>query len=250
MKRKYLIGIIVGIFVLWAGSAAVIYYCIDKDFRGITGDMFGAINALFSGLAFAGLIYTIAVQREELQEQRKSIEMQTDELSLQRQAIEMQTEELKMQREETARSADQLEMQQKLLNYQLLLVTINDLIKLKNEAINSLEMIFYDQTNPSLPGSQYNGRSAFKKLTELSKHRSVPLLEHNQRKAIEQYKNTCFLLFEMIFEDTLSNKQISNLKKIVLVNIKQDEIIILHRLAKEDSNQKQLELFKEIGLML
>lgn len=30
----------------------------DKEIRGTFGDQFGAVNALFSGLAFAGLIYT------------------------------------------------------------------------------------------------------------------------------------------------------------------------------------------------
>ena len=33
--------------------------------RGLFGDMFGAMNALFSGLAFAGIIYTILMQRSE-----------------------------------------------------------------------------------------------------------------------------------------------------------------------------------------
>jgi hypothetical protein len=34
--------------------------------RGLFGDMFGAVNALFSGLAFAGIIYAIVLQRKEL----------------------------------------------------------------------------------------------------------------------------------------------------------------------------------------
>ena len=34
--------------------------------RGLFGDMFGAMNALFGGLAFAGIIYTILLQRVEL----------------------------------------------------------------------------------------------------------------------------------------------------------------------------------------
>src|SRR5687768_14058386 len=41
--------------------------------RGQFGDMFGAVNALFSGLAFAGIIYTILLQREELEAQRKEL---------------------------------------------------------------------------------------------------------------------------------------------------------------------------------
>lgn len=51
---------------------------------GQSGDMFGSINALFSGLAFAGLITTLIFQRSELEAQRKEIELSRVETSLQR----------------------------------------------------------------------------------------------------------------------------------------------------------------------
>lgn len=41
--------------------------------RSAFGDLFGAVNALFSGLAFLGLIVAIILQRKELEEQRKEI---------------------------------------------------------------------------------------------------------------------------------------------------------------------------------
>jgi hypothetical protein len=45
----------------------LIYFSIDNwGDRSNFGDMFGAIGTLFSGLAFAGVIYTILLQREEL----------------------------------------------------------------------------------------------------------------------------------------------------------------------------------------
>jgi hypothetical protein len=40
--------------------------------RSQFGEMFGSINTLFSGLAFAGVIYTILLQRKELESQRES----------------------------------------------------------------------------------------------------------------------------------------------------------------------------------
>jgi len=50
---------------------------------GLFGDMFGALNALFAGLAFAGVIVAIfmqgeelSLQRQELQESRKAQEAQ------------------------------------------------------------------------------------------------------------------------------------------------------------------------------
>ena len=42
--------------------------------RSRFGEMFGSVNTLFSGLAFAGVIYTILLQRKELESQRESQE--------------------------------------------------------------------------------------------------------------------------------------------------------------------------------
>ncbi len=39
---------------------------VDSATAGQIGDMYGAVNALFTGLALAGLFYTITLQREEL----------------------------------------------------------------------------------------------------------------------------------------------------------------------------------------
>jgi hypothetical protein len=41
------------------------------DTRGTVGDTFGAVNALFSGLALAGIIYALMLQRTELRLQRQ-----------------------------------------------------------------------------------------------------------------------------------------------------------------------------------
>lgn len=49
------------------------------------GDSFGAINALFAGLAFAGIIYTITAQQREMKLQRKAMELQRQELQQTRQ---------------------------------------------------------------------------------------------------------------------------------------------------------------------
>src|SRR5215203_7086498 len=43
------------------------------DHLGQLGDLFGGVNALFTGLAFAGLIYTILWQRYDLHIQSKAL---------------------------------------------------------------------------------------------------------------------------------------------------------------------------------
>lgn len=56
--------------------------------QGQFGDMFGAANTLFSGLAFAGIIYTIWLQRTELKLQRIELRDTKEELKLSRLAHE------------------------------------------------------------------------------------------------------------------------------------------------------------------
>lgn len=56
----------------------------SMEFRGQFGDLFGGANALFTGLAFAGVIYTIMLQRTELKLQR--LELSSSRLELSRTA--------------------------------------------------------------------------------------------------------------------------------------------------------------------
>ncbi len=100
------------IFSLWIISTLILkLFFGDWSKSGSFGDTFGAINSLFSGLALAGIIYTIYLQKTEL--------------SLQR-------EELKYTREELKRTADAQESSNKMMNEQL---KINNmpLIQLKSK---------------------------------------------------------------------------------------------------------------------
>lgn len=55
--------------------------------RGQFGDLFGSVNALFSGLAFAALIITIFLQRKELELQRDELRLQREEMEKSRQVL-------------------------------------------------------------------------------------------------------------------------------------------------------------------
>lgn len=63
---------------LWL--ATLLLLLTSANFRGTFGDMFGAVNSLFSGLALAGIIITILLQRQELALQRKELQYTRDEL--------------------------------------------------------------------------------------------------------------------------------------------------------------------------
>lgn len=66
--------LIVTVATIWFLYGLAIVLFIGKvENRGLSGDMFGGITALFSGLAFAGLIFTLFVQKKELQYQREEL---------------------------------------------------------------------------------------------------------------------------------------------------------------------------------
>lgn len=101
-KHKYkLIFAVVAIIVI---ALCVAYFFIiqskisSPEERGNFGDMFGAIGALFSGLAFAGVIVTMMQQKEELELQRKELKQTNLSLELQRKEMESQNRTIMLQR--------------------------------------------------------------------------------------------------------------------------------------------------------
>lgn len=66
----------------------------DWSTRGQFGDLFGSVNALFSGLAFTGLIWALKLQRDQLDLQRTELGLQRKELALQRQEMAASRQEL------------------------------------------------------------------------------------------------------------------------------------------------------------
>ena len=85
------------------------------DHRGQFGDLFGVVNALFSGLAFAGLIITIRQQHIDLKYQRQAIEQTNQEMQNQTAEFDKQNETLRIQRFENT-FFKMLEVQQSIVN--------------------------------------------------------------------------------------------------------------------------------------
>ncbi|MEX2553887.1 MAG: hypothetical protein WD627_12920 [Actinomycetota bacterium] len=83
-----------------AFSLATYRYLGDMQQRGLFGDMFGALNVTFSGLAFAGVIYAIILQAEELGLQRSELHLTRNEL---RTAANAQATLTKIQQRQEAR---------------------------------------------------------------------------------------------------------------------------------------------------
>ncbi len=87
----------IGVLFVWA-LTFFLFFISKSDERGQFGDMFGAVNALFSGLAFAGLIITLILQRRELELQRQELALTRKEMEDQTTEFEKQNETLKIQR--------------------------------------------------------------------------------------------------------------------------------------------------------
>ena len=108
------------VVVLWFLSWLIITHFIkDPTNQGTFGDTFGAVNALFSGLAFAGLIATLLYQKEELKLQREELQQTREELKGQREEFEEQNKTLKRQRFENT-FFNMLSLQQEITNNLLL----------------------------------------------------------------------------------------------------------------------------------
>ena len=102
------------------GLFGLSWWWIDRTFsdsaeQGQFGDQFGAVNALFSGLAFAGLIFTIILQKKELALQREELADTRRELSGQKQQMMQQNKTLKIQRFENT-FFHMMELQQQIVN--------------------------------------------------------------------------------------------------------------------------------------
>lgn len=81
-RKNIFAYLIIGVIVLWALSAFLTVTFLNQwSDRGTFGDLFGAVNALFSGLAFAALIYTIILQRDEIKANREEIVLNRKELA-------------------------------------------------------------------------------------------------------------------------------------------------------------------------
>lgn len=131
--------------------------------RGQVGDMFGAVNSLFSGLAFAGLIYTVCLQRKELQLQRRELALTRREVKRSASAQEKSEKALRKQ-------AASLEAAAKLSAIDTLLRNIESDRKgataatehmalnfKKSVLICELEDIFYDKDGAQCPPNIESG---------------------------------------------------------------------------------------------
>ncbi|EGK02588.1 putative phage abortive infection protein [Dysgonomonas gadei] len=103
-EKEFSIGYTIGIasiicIILWVGGMFLTQWYANSHFEvgatdgnkyALFGDSFGAVNALISAFAFAGVIVAIVIQRNELRLQRKDLELQRNEFSTQNKTLQLQ----------------------------------------------------------------------------------------------------------------------------------------------------------------
>ncbi|KFF17784.1 putative phage abortive infection protein [Chryseobacterium sp. JM1] len=138
-KKLYIGWISIGVAIVVLGMWFATYFLLrgrGTEIRGTFGDMFGSVNAVYSGLAFAGIIITIYLQSHELKLQR-------EELKETRQEFITQNETLRIQRFEN---------------------TFFQMISLFNSITNN--------TIIKNSGNVYEGRSAYTRISDLIHHKA------------------------------------------------------------------------------
>lgn len=96
-KRFFIRLILIAVFLWVASWVLLMNLAPNFETRGQFGDMFGAVNSLFSGLALAGVVYTVLLQQEEIKRQR--IEEHRNEVARQQQ-LELITKQLSAMEEQ------------------------------------------------------------------------------------------------------------------------------------------------------
>ena len=100
MPKLALWHLVVLVLALWLFTVFAVYGQLPEwSERGQFGDLFGSVNALFSGLAFAGLYWALRLQMEQLELQRTELKLQREELEATRHELEGQKLQLKLQTE-------------------------------------------------------------------------------------------------------------------------------------------------------
>ncbi|MGJ8594080.1 MAG: putative phage abortive infection protein [Aquaticitalea sp.] len=95
--RPLIIWSIVIVVGFWVVNMIALGFMPSTE-RGTLGDMFGAVNAIFSGLAFAGIIVSLYMQRIDLKNQQIQLEQNHDEIQQTNREFKIQNDTLQIQK--------------------------------------------------------------------------------------------------------------------------------------------------------
>lgn len=225
------------IALTWLLSGIALYFVPE---HGTFGDMFGAVNALFSGLAFGSLIYTIFLQRHELRLQREELGLTRKELKGQKLQLSAQNEVMKIQNFEN---------------------TFFQMLKLLNDIINAIDI----QSNDKVT----RGRDCFViflRRLEYEHHKYKKDLNYSDRSVLDliklgyrdfylirqgevgHYYRTLYNIIKFIKESKVKNKTFyTNLVRAQLSN--QELVLMFYNCLSDHGSEKFKPLIEEFSLL-
>ncbi len=162
---------------LWVAIPMGVYWFLtggDLGKSGQFGDMFGTVNALFSGLAFAAIAWTITLQQRQ-------IAVQMEELQLQREDLKLQRKEMQESRGELAKQAKAQEAQTQVSIAQVRAAAYGAAIGVLNEL--ELENALPE---PEVPVETRYSESEMNKTEEMIFKKIIRLSLSNEYKQIDE----------------------------------------------------------------
>lgn len=247
--KKLALVLFLAVIVLWGGYWLAMGKWGPADWteRGQFGDMFGAVNALVSAFAFAGLIYAITLQRTDLGLQREELKLQRQELADTREVLDKQEKQLRQQTETMQRQ--QFEG------------TFFQLVTLFSSIVAALEVV-----SPIIQGNRGKGRGrdALKimvlELSEMWKGTAVDLPPHlrgeraytalyiNRQGELSPYFRTLYHVFKFVDESPVHDKK--RYTSFARAQLSPQELILLaHNCANGGGTEKFKALVERYALL-
>lgn len=215
--KKIAIGLLIIAFIF---PFIVNYIFSDWTKSGTFGDTFGALNAIFSGLALAGVIVTILIQRSELKNQRI-------ELSLQRNEMKETRKEFLLNRT-TSLVYNQLNRFEKALEE--LIIRMPNAIAVKgNDAI----LYLYDNEN-SVSKPFDKSEEEYTKEIKASIIEMLRIYGPNKSELNKFSHNICTsvdVLKRIIYKTNLEIEELNDLKNLFFVNIGFINMSVIERIS-------------------
>lgn len=195
----------------WSYLYKDLFYNSEFAEMGVFGDSYGALNTLFSALAFTGIIASIYFQREELKATREELEATRNEMKNQGEQFEEQTEALRLQVFEN---------------------TFFNMLKLHNDIVESMVV--------ASSGGPISGRRGFKRLCD-NFYTYVYSAESDLKKCVKIYNNFYILnedilghyfrvvyqIFSLVDNSTLLNEEKKKYADILRAQLSTYELILL-----------------------
>ena len=168
MVMKYKNNLLIWLIIVVAICAAYFFIMYlwfpgNMEKRGQFGDMFGFLGALFSGLAFAGLIVTIRQQRDDLKNQSDAIDLQREDLKAQTEALNLQKEEIAQTNEELKLQRKEMEEQNKTIMLQRFETTFFNMLKSLIDVRNDIKYSSGFDLQTGKP-NVYEGKDAIERI--------------------------------------------------------------------------------------